>query len=109
MRLIAFIGSLYLVFSYTANGQDVSREAKIQQIESLNAQITALEDDILKPAAADLTQAKSEGFEVFRLMPREKYDHKLTVHGGGAYFSFSTGSDDYQKTAQIELQQNYLS
>ena len=42
-------------------------------------------------------------------MPREKYGHKFNAPGWRSDFSFSTGSHDYQKTAEIELQQNYLS
>lgn len=99
---------LFLCLSSIGFGQAVSRDQKIQQIADLNARIKVLEDDILQPSPADLKQAAAEGFDVFRLMPREKYDHKLTVQGGGAYFSFTTGSHDYQKIAQISLEQNYL-
>ena len=81
MRVVAIFSCLISILLCSANGQDVSCEDKVHQIESLNAQITALENDILQPAASDVQQAKSEGLEVFRLMPREKYDRKLNDPG----------------------------
>ena len=106
-----FLLSVLLVFllSTTAVSQEPSREQKLQKIDDLNSQIKSLEADVLLPAAKDFKQAEKEGFEVFRLMPRERYDRKLTVQGGGAYYSFTTKSHDYQKIAQISLDQNYLS
>ncbi|MEP7213542.1 MAG: hypothetical protein ABI791_10720 [Acidobacteriota bacterium] len=109
MRLNLSAVGLVFLLSSAVSAQQLSRQEKIQQIDTLNAQIAALENDILMPDTSDARQAKSEGFEIFRLMPREKYDHKLTVQGGGAYFSFTTGSHDYKKNAQIKLEQNFLS
>ena len=107
MKLIPATAFL-LLLSLFVYSQAASRPQKIQQIDELNARIKTLEDEILLPSSTDLKQAKSEGFEVFRLMPREKYDHKLTVDGGGSYYSFTTRSHDYQKIAQIGLEQNFL-
>ena len=107
MKLIPATAFL-LLLSLFVYSQAASRPQKIQQIDELNARIKTLKDEILLPSSADLKQAKSEGFEVFRLMPREKYDHKLTVDGGGSYYSFTTRSHDYQKIAQIGLEQNFL-
>jgi hypothetical protein len=65
-----------------------------------------LEQEIVLPDAKDLKQAEKEGFSVFRILPREKYDRKVTLSGGGAYYSFTMKSNDYQKIAQIGLEQN---
>ena len=115
MKLILVVG-LLSILSSVAFAQDGSREQKLQQFESLNAQIRAIEAQIralegglIEPDESDIARAKSEGFEAVRLMPRETYDHKLSAQGGGAYYSFSTGSHDYQKIAQIELQVGNLS
>src|SRR5204863_8999475 len=70
--------------------------------------IKNLEQDILRPSALDEKQAKLDDFQVFRLLPREKYGQLLTVQGGGSYYSFTSRSNDYQKTAQIGLEQNNL-
>lgn len=97
-----------LFFVSIVNAQDLTRKQKLQKIDELNSQIKALETDILLPDAKDSERAQKEGFDVFRIMPRERYDHKLTVQGGGSYYSFTTKSHDYQKIAQIGLEQNYL-
>jgi hypothetical protein len=108
MRFGLKIFVLSLLFVSFAGAQDLTRDQKLQKIDELNNQIKKLETDILLPDAKDLKQAEKEGFEVFRLMPRERYDHKLTVEGGGSYYSFTTKSHDYQKIAQIGLEQNNL-
>ena len=104
LKIIAF---LLLSVSFVS-AQISSREQKINKIAELNNQIKSLEKDILLPDAKDSEQARLQGFGVFRIMPREIYDHKLTVQGGGSYYSFTTKSHDYQKIAQIGLEQNSL-
>lgn len=89
-------------------GQELTREQKLQKINELHGQINSLELDVLTPDAKDLSRARKEGHGVFRIMPREKYDRKLTIQGGGSYYSFTTKSHDYQKIAQIGLEQNNL-
>lgn len=108
MRIRLLSVALVLLLSAAAFSQEPSREQKLQKIDDLNSQIKSLEADVLLPDAKDFKQAEKQGFEVFRLMPRERYDRKLTVQGGGAYYSFTTRSHDYQKIAQIGLEQNYL-
>lgn len=98
-----------LLFISVINAQDLSREQKFQKINDLKTQVKVLETELFLPDKKDLRQAEKEGFEVFRLMPRERYDGKLIIQGGGAYYSFTTKSHDYQKIAQIELSQNNLS
>ena len=41
---------------------------------------------------------------VARLITRGLFDKRTRVRGGGAYFSFVTQSNDYNKTPDIELQ-----
>lgn len=98
-----------LVLSLTFFGQDVSREQKFQQIKELNVQINKLAQELLQPEQADVRNAESQGLKVFRLMPRETFSRPITVpQEGGSYYSFTTGSHDYQKIAQIGLEQNNL-
>ena len=88
---------------------DDSRDQKLAKIKDLNAQINRIVDELVTPPTPDMRQAESEGFRVFRLNPREIYGWIATPQGGGCYYSFSENSHDYQHTAQIELQQGYLS
>ena len=108
MRLSFRILVLVLFLGIFSNAQELTREQKLQKIDELNNQIKTLEKDVLLPDAKDLKRAQKEGFNVVRILPRERYDHKTTVQGGSTYYSFTTGSHDYQKIAQIGLEQNYL-
>ncbi|HEV7644884.1 MAG TPA: hypothetical protein VGO50_13140 [Pyrinomonadaceae bacterium] len=45
-------------------------------------------DELLQPEKADKSEAERLGFKVFRILPRETYDGKIEMRGGGAYYSF---------------------
>ena len=104
LKILAFA----LLFVSAINAQDLTREQKLQKIDELNSQIKILETAVLLPDAKDLKQAAKEGSEVFRLMPREKYDHKLTINGGGAYYSFTRKISEYGRGSDISLERNNL-
>ena len=108
MKFTAKITLLILFCSSIAFSQELSREQKLQKIDKLNNQIKMLEADVLLPDINDLKMAEKEGFEVFRLMPREKYERKLTINGGGAYYSFYFRIPDYGHGSDIGLEQNYI-
>jgi hypothetical protein len=98
-----------LFFGFAVNAQDLTRVQKLQKIDELNRQIKSLEKDVLSPDAKDFKQAQAENLNVFRLMPREKYAGKLTIRGGGAYYSFAQKTAEYGNGSDVELSQNYLS
>jgi len=108
MRFTFKIIIALFLFTPLIFAQNSRREQNLQKIDELNSQIKDLETEVLLPDAKDLKTAGRENLDVFRLMPREKFDRKFTVQGGGSYFSFTTGSHDYQKIAQIGLEQNSL-
>ncbi len=108
MRFTLKITIFIFLFASLTIAQDSSREQRFQQLVELNSQIRTLEKEFLLPAPKDLKRSQTQNFSVFRLMPREKFDHQFIVQGGGSYFSFITGSHDYQKIAQINLEQNNL-
>lgn len=89
--------------------QELSREQKLSQIKDLEAQIAKVTESLLLAPPSDFSAAESDGLQVFRLNPREVYGRITVPQGGGCYYSFSEKSHDYQRTAQIELQQGYLS
>ncbi len=109
MRFFFNVVVFLFFFVSIAAAQELTREQKVQKFEELNSQIKTLGDDIIAPSAKDLKQAQKEGFNVVRLLPRERYDHKFTIQGGGSFYSFTTGSHNYQKIAQVSLDQNKLS
>lgn len=102
-KVIVFI----FLFVSIAAAQELTREQNFQKIEELNNQIKLLENAVLLPSAKDSQQARKDGFDVLRIFPRER-DYKFTFQGGGSFYSFTTGSHDYQKVAQIGLERNNL-
>src|SRR5690349_16718769 len=90
MRLTLKILVLLLVFALSAFGQTAAK-------------------DILLPTDADLSEARAQGFEVFKILPREMFDferNELNVRGGGAFYSFVKKSHSYNEIPQLELEKN---
>jgi hypothetical protein len=86
---------------------------EFQIIQSMYTAIKAKEQAFIAPSPADYSeypdfQGKNDRGLV-RLLPREKYDGKLSIGGGGAYFSFTKLSHEYQLNADIQLEQNNFS
>jgi hypothetical protein len=82
------------------------------EIESLREQLKAREDVLLAPSkedreayAAFLSRADTG---LVRLLPRGKWDDKLSMHGGGAYYSFERLTHEYGYGSDLELQQGNL-
>ena len=81
-----------------------------KKIEAVKKEAESLEQKILQIEGEDLAAAEQENADVFRLLPREKYDKGyFKVRGGGAYYSFTNQSHSYNLIPQISLEQNYLS
>jgi hypothetical protein len=82
------------------------------EIESLREQIKAREATLLAPSDED--RRAHAGFlaqpdtGLVRLLPREKWDGKLSTRGGGAYYSFTNRTHEYGRGSDIELQQDSL-
>jgi hypothetical protein len=108
MRYISFTFIIFLlIFVSTIFAQ--TRDKAINEIFNLKQKAAKLEKIILQPALEDMDVVAAENLNVFRLLPREKYDKELlNTRGGGAYYSFTTKSHSYNDTPQISLEQNNL-
>jgi hypothetical protein len=105
--------------SLIAFAQTESRAETLRQIESKRAELANLEEKFLAPSAEDRSTyaefLSQPGTGLIRLMPREKFDSfanrksPLTVHGGGAYYSFSRLTHEYGYGSDIELSSGQLS
>ncbi len=93
-----------------------SDRARLQsEIESLRNQLKARELEFLSPTAED--QAAFARFllasdtGLIRLLPRPESDSqsKLSIRGGGAYYSFARLTHEYGYGSDIELQNGYFS
>jgi hypothetical protein len=90
-----------------------SGPAEFQVIETMYAAIKAKEQAFIAPAPSDYSNypgfqgQKDKG--IVRLLPREKYEDKLSIKGGGSYYSFGLLTHEYGYGSDIELSQGALS
>lgn len=112
-RRFLIVIALTAFFALPILAQSPNRAAVWKEIEALREQIKAREAVMLEPAAedraayADFLRQPDTG--LIRLLPREKTDGKLTLRGGGAYYSFTRLTHEYGGGSDISLQQGYLS
>jgi hypothetical protein len=108
----ALLFSFTLLLAPCVVAQEDARAQAAAEIESLRAQIKAKEAVLLSPSEED-RKAHAEflaqsGTGLVRLLPREKWDGKLSTRGGGAYYSFTRRTHEYGLSSDISLEQNYL-
>lgn len=110
---LALLFLLTLSLHGAARAQSVDRAQAAADIESLREQLKAREAILLAPSAEDLeAHAAFLGRPrtgLVRLLPREKWDGKLSMRGGGAYYSFTRKTHEYGYGSDISLEQDQLS
>lgn len=89
-----------------------AKNDQFTQIRQLYDQIQAKERAFLTVKAKDYADFPDylgkDDRGLFRILPREVYDGKLSISGSGAYYSFTRRMNDYQD-GQIGLEQKALS
>lgn len=112
--LIATLAFTLALFCFSsAYAQTNDRAQAVGEFEDLLGKMRALETRLLvvsdedRAAFADFLKQPDTG--LIRLLPREKYDMKLSIRGGGAYYSFTRLTHEYGYGSDIELQQGKLS
>ena len=108
MRYAALL-LIALSIGQTATAQSSTRAQLRSEIEHLRSELNAKEAQLLAPTPsderdfADLLSQPDPG--LIRLLPREASDgqDKLTVRGGGAYYSFSRLTHEYGYGSDIEF------
>jgi hypothetical protein len=105
---IARLALLSAIFCFSsASAQTNDRAQAVREFEDLLGKIQALENRLL--GVSDEDKAAFAGFlkqpntGLIRLLPRDKYDHRLAINGGGAYYSFVRLTHEYGRGADIEL------
>lgn len=109
--LIFFSASLIAAQTHQQALDDYARlKSKLAAFEAeIKKEAQSIEKVILQPEEADVATAKTENVNVFRLLPREKYEgNTFSVRGNGAYYSFIKQSHSYDETPQIGLEQNFF-
>jgi len=112
--LLTLLFSLLFLSSNAVWAQSTKRDDLIREIESLRSQLKVREDALLEPSTedresfAEFLGQKDTG--LIRLLPREEYDYKkkLTISGGGAYYSFSRLTHEYGYGSDIGLERGNL-
>jgi len=110
-RGFQIVACLVLLSSITfAQSQD---RAKLEKdIETLRDQLKQKDDEFLTAAPEDRAQfadfLSQTGTGLARLLPRQMYSEKLSIRGGGAYYSFTKRNNSYDNDPQIGLEQGYL-
>jgi hypothetical protein len=109
----SFLLTLLVCFSFaSASAQSVDRDQLMKEIDALRAQMNEKEKLLLSPASEDESAfaepLQQQGTGLLRLLPREKYDGKLSIRGGGAYYSFTRLTHEYGFGTDIGLEQNKL-
>lgn len=98
--------------SLNGQAQSVDHAQLDREIDELWQQIKVKQDLLLEPTSADRETysefLKQPDTGLIRLLPREKYDGKLPVRGGGAFYSFSLLTHEYGGS-DIGLSQGELS
>ena len=110
--------AILVIFFISAVAQSGSRDDLLKQIEAKHAELQKLEKQLLEPSSDDLSTyaefLKQPNTGLTRLLPREIYDSsahpekRMTIHGGGSYFSFTLLTHEYGWGTQIGLEQNYF-
>ena len=103
----ALTSALAVLLHFNALAQSIDRSKTIKEISSLRKELNEKEKLFLSPSAEDraafaefLKQPKTG---LIRLFPRGLYDDRLTISGGGAYYSFDRLTHEYGFGSDIEL------
>jgi hypothetical protein len=106
---VALTSTLALLFHINATAQSVDRSKTIKEIDSLRKQLSEKEKLFLLPSAEDkaahaefLKQPKTG---LIRLFPSGLYENRLTIRGGGAFYSFTRLTHEYGFGSDIALQE----
>jgi hypothetical protein len=112
--LTALLFGFLFLSSISIWAQSTDRVAILRDIESLRGQLKSREATFLEPALEDRTAfaefLRQRDTGLTRLLPREEYDlkNKLTIRGGGAYYSFTKLTHEYGYGSDISLEMGNL-
>lgn len=106
-----------LLAAVSSFSQTQSRDDILKQIEAKRAELDVLEKRLVSPSEEDKARyaefLRQPDTGLIRLLPREKFDNsqglRLTIGGGGAFYSFKRLTHEYGQGSDIELEQGYLS
>jgi hypothetical protein len=107
--------------SVAVHAQSSSRDDVLKDIAAKRGELQKLEDQFLSPSDEDRAAYKEllsqPDTGLVRLLPREVYESEvynknrktLTIHGGGAFYSFARLTHEYGYGSDLSLDSGYLS
>jgi hypothetical protein len=117
MRFFRFLSIFLLagvvcICSLCGQAQSVDRAQVEKEIDALWDQIKAKEPLLFEVSSEDKERhaeflARPET-GIIRLLPRERFDGKLKIRGGGAYYSFSRLTHEYGYGVDIGLERDHF-
>jgi hypothetical protein len=106
--LSLFLPLVVFAFATTGFAQSLDRAALENEIRALLGELKDTEQQFLAPSEKDRASyaefLAQPDTGLIRLLPRETFQDKLTIEGGGAYYSFSRLTHEYGYGSDIELQ-----
>ncbi len=112
-QLIVVVLAILGLLSDALAQSSTDRGRLLDEIELLRNEISKKEQQLLSPAPEDAAKFQSFLAEpdtgLIRLMPREVYDRRLIISGGGAYYSFTKLTHDYYGSPDIALERGEFS
>jgi hypothetical protein len=105
--------SLVFFLSLTAPAFAQDRAKLEKEIEALRNQLREKEEQFL--SVSDEDRAKFADFlkqpdtGIIRLLPREKYNDRTMIRGGGAYYSFTRLAHEYGAGSDIQFERGRFS
>jgi hypothetical protein len=104
----ALTSSFALLFHASTPAQSENQSKIIKEIASLRKQLDEKTKLFLSPSAEDLAAfaefLKQPNTGLIRILPSGLYEDRLTIRGGGAYYSFTRLTHEYGYGSDIELQ-----
>ena len=112
-QLIVVVLAILGLLSDALAQSSTDRGRLLDEIELLRNEISNKEQQLLSPAPEDAAKFQSFLAEpdtgLIRLIPREVYDRRLIISGGGAYYSFTELTHEYGRGPDISLERNRFS
>jgi hypothetical protein len=102
--------TLYLLFHTNGSAQSEDRSKTIKEISSLRKELDEKEKLLLAPSDKDLASfaefLKQPKTGLIRLFPRDLYENRLTIRGGGSSYSFTRSSHEYGSEIELNRARN---
>jgi len=113
--LLSLLTFVIFIANASIQAQTLDRSQLQGKIKALRNELKSCEDQFLSPTPtdleinADLLGQPQTG--LIRLLPREVFDKpdKMTISGGGAYYSFKRLTHEYGYGSDIELSRDEFS